>query len=66
MNRTCLPDPEAGIFEMTKNSTFGGGDSGFSGSRDESGIRSNETRLSVYSSISGGCISMRMGEFLLT
>ena len=60
MNRTFLPDPELGTFELTKNSTFGGGDSGFSGSQNESNSRGNETGISVYSSISGGA-SIRMG-----
>ena len=62
MNRTFMPDPELGTFEITKNSTFGGGDSGFSGSRNDSNSnsRNNETGISIYSSISGGA-SIRLG-----
>ena len=63
MDRTILIDPLVDSFELTKNSTFGGGDSGFSGSREESGLHSHETRLSLYSDISGGA-GMRLGEFL--
>ena len=59
MNRTCFPDPNLGTFELTKNSTFGDGDSGFN-SRDDSGLRQTETRLSNLSTIGDGA-SSRMG-----
>ena len=62
MNRTRFPDPSLNPFELTKNSTLGV-DSGFSGSRDDSGLSRHETRLSNFSSISGGAC-MRLGEFL--
>ena len=64
MNRTCLPDPELGTlavtFELTKNSTFGDGDSGFN-SRNDSDLRPNDTRLSNLSTIGDGA-SLRMGK----
>ena len=59
MNRTFFPDPSLNPFELTKNSTFGGGDSGI-GTRDDSGMRQDETRLSNFSTISGG-VCLRMG-----
>ena len=62
MNRTMLIDPALDTFELTKNSTFGGGDSGFSGSRDESDVNRDITRLSNYSTISGGAC-LQLGEF---
>ena len=69
MNRTCLPDPELGTlavtFELTKNSTFGDGDSGFNSrndSRFDSDVRPNDTRLSNLSTI-GDSASLRMGMF---
>ena len=65
MNRTFFVDPVLDTFELTKNSTFGGGDSGFSGSREISGLSSHETRLSLFSDISGGA-GMRLGESFLS
>ena len=65
MNRTFFVDPVLDTFELTKNSTFGGGDSGFSGSRDNSGLSNHESRLSLLSDISGGA-GMRLGESFLS
>ena len=64
MDRTYLAGPSMSSFDMTKNSTFGGGDSGFSGSRDDSALRTNDTRLSALSNISGSGVGIRLGELI--
>ena len=64
MDRTYLAAPSMSSFDMTKNSTFGGGDSGFSGSRDESVMQANATRLSALSNISGSGVGIRLGMYI--
>ena len=64
MNRAYVNVPAVDSFELHKNSTLGVGDSGFSGSRDESGLRSNDTRLSVFSDINGSGTGVRLGELM--